>query len=162
MGGVGSGGARSGSGPKPKTRAFQPIDGGRAEEVSLLPPADLPADQAEFWRTYAKSAVEARTLTGQTVGAFRLLCELDAEKRATKAVIERDGRTYVKCVVDGAGNEHQELKAHPLTSAYRQLAQRVEALMGRFGLAPFGKPVAEKPKRGAVQSPWARIVGQGS
>lgn len=124
-------------------------------------PADLPAEQVEFWATYAGVAIEARTLTAQTVGAFRLLCELDAEKRATKAVIERDGRTYIKCVVDGAGNEHQELKAHPLTSAYRQLAQRVEALMGRFGLAPFGKPVeSAKPKK-ANANPWARIVGQG-
>jgi phage terminase small subunit len=159
------GGARVGSGRKPKDGKAIPfapaaVDGGRAEEISPVPPADLPMEQQDFWRTYAKPAIEARTLTSQTVGAFRLLCELDAEKQATKATIDRDGRTYIKAWTDSSGQEHQELKAHPLTSAYRQLAQRVEALMGRFGLAPFGKPVAEKPQRGRAANPWARIVGQ--
>lgn len=159
------GGARVGSGPKTgKPKAFAPtvIDGGRAGDVPSRAPEDLPASQHAFWNTYAPAAIAAQTLTDQTVGAFRLLCELDDEKRQTKETIDRDGRTFIKCTVDGAGNEHQELKAHPLTGSYRQLAQRVETMMGRFGLAPFGKPVANaKPRKSATDAnPWARIVGQ--
>ncbi len=158
------GGSRTGSGRKPRTVQFVPevLDGGRAGDVPTRPPDDVPEPQRAFWATYAESAIALGTLTPQTVGAFRLLCELEAEKSATLATIDKDGRTYIKCVVDGAGNEHQELKAHPLTGAYRQLAQRVEALMGRFMLAPFGKPApGAKPKKTAqtVANPWARIAG---
>ena len=157
------GGARVGAGRKPKTPKVQPftprtVDGGRVDEVSPVAPFDLPDDQKDFWNANAGKAIEARTLTAQTVASFRLLCELDAEKRATKATIDKDGRTYIKCVVDGAGNEHQELKAHPLTSAYRQLAQRVEAMMARFSLAPFGKPTTSAKPPKAASNPWARIA----
>lgn len=159
------GGSRTGSGrkPNPRTVPFVPIEGGRAGDVSAVAPDDLPESQKPFWNTYAESAIGLGTLTPQTIGAFRLLCELESEKSATRATIDKDGRTYIKCVVDGAGNEHQELKAHPLTSAYRQLAQRVEALMARFMLAPMGKPApGAKPKKppSAVPNPWARIVGE--
>jgi hypothetical protein len=163
------GGARVGSGRKPKA-ANKPvvpavptnlvaIDGGRAGELSATPPADLPTEQHDFWKSYAALAIEAGTLTPQTAGSFRLLCELDAEKTATKATLDKDGRTYIKVSVDGAGVEHDELKAHPLTGSYRQLAQRVEALMARFLLAPFGKPVTSgKPKAQPGASAWARIA----
>lgn len=164
------GGARVGAGRKPKNRggksaagssrpSFVAIDGGRAEDaVTVAPAADLPEDQQDFWRRYAARAIDAGTLTIQTTAAFRLLCELDAEKRATKETIDRDGRTYLKAFVDSSGQEHQELRAHPLTSSYRQLAQRVEALMARFQLAPFGKPIDGAKKRLPVKNPWASIA----
>jgi len=164
--GMGHGGARVGAGRKPKRRRntvpFTPIDGGRAGDVPQKPPADLPADQWDFWATYAPLAIEQGTLTTATVGAFRLLCEVDAEKRATREQIEKDGRTFVKVTRDFEGNELREFKAHPLTGSYRQLAQRVEALMGRFKLAPFGKAVdgaGNGRGRGATPiNPWAKIA----
>lgn len=121
------------------------------------PPEALPEDQQDFWRRYAWLAMEKGTLTAQTVPAFALLCEQSAEKQAVKATIERDGRTYIKVTIDGAGTEHEELKAHPLTSAYGRLAKAVEALMARFGLAPFGKaePVLAKAK---AVNPWAKVA----
>lgn len=162
------GGARTGSGRKPKEarRPRRPlnvvaIDGGRAgeETVSGIPPKDLPADQQEFWRRNAPRAMAAGTLVPQSLEAFLLLCELDAEKRATKATLDKDGRTYLDVTVDGSGQEHSSLKAHPLTTSYRQLAQRVEALLARFGLAPFGKPIAGSgPKSRTAPSPWAAIA----
>lgn len=122
-----------------------------------MPPEDLPAEQRDFWHRYAGLAIEKRTLTAHTVGAFRLLCEMDAEKQATKATIEQDGRTFMKVTVDGSGQEHQELKAHPLTGAYGRLAKAVEALMARFGLAPFGKPEAPLVKPKAANQ-WAGVM----
>lgn len=157
------GGARVGAGRKPsKPRPFQPtiVTGGKqpAEgDISPIPPEDLPAEQRDFWHRYAALAIEKRTLTIHTAAAFRLLCELDAEKRATKKTIDIDGRTFMKVTVDGAGIEHQELKAHPLTSAYGRLSKHVEALMARFGLAPFGKAEQAIPKRAAV-NPWAQVA----
>lgn len=156
---MGKGGARVGAGRKPlrPPRVFAPavLAGGREDAgVSAMPPEDLPGEQREFWHRYAALAIEKRTLTVHTVAAFRLLCELDADKQAVKATIDRDGRTFIKVTVDGAGVEHQELKAHPLTSAYGRTAKAVEQLMARFGLAPFGK--AEQPlARKAAVNPWA-------
>lgn len=150
------GGRRQGSGRKSRqpldsevVAVFQPtiIEGGKPEMTSVRPPEDLPSNQHDFWRRYAPMAMRARTLAPQTEAAFRLLCEVESELRATKAQIDKDGRTYIKVTVDGAGQEHEELRAHPLTSAYRQLAQRVEMLMARFSLAPFGKPVTPKTEK---------------
>lgn len=135
------------------------IDGGRAGETSKTPPSDLPEEQRGFWKQNAPIAIEAGTLTKQTEAAFRLLCELDAEKTATKRTLDTDGRTYQKAFCDSSGQEHLELKAHPLTSSYRQLAQRVEALMGRFLLAPFGKPLEGGRRKGKpTANPWMAIT----
>lgn len=158
----GRGGARVGAGRKPtKPMKFQPVlqQGGKAEGLSSLPPEDLPVEQRDFWHRYASLAMEKGTLTVHTVAAFRLLCETDAEKSATKATIDKDGRTFLKVTVDGSGQEHQELKAHPLTGAYGRLAKATEALMARFGLAPFGK--AEAPMRKApAANPFAAFGGK--
>jgi hypothetical protein len=156
MNSSGWGGRRPGSGPKPKRAKFEPVirDGGTA--LSPIPPADLPNEHRDFWHRYAGLAIDKRTLTTHTVPAFRLLCELDAEKRAIKTTIDRDGRTFVKVTIDGAGQEHQELKAHPLTAHYGRTAKAVEALMARFGLAPFGKPEGPMPKK-QTANPWAKV-----
>lgn len=159
------GGLRAGAGRKPRERGkvavFAPrLQGPVASEVPSVPPADLPEDQREFWRLCAVRAIDQGTLTLDTVAAFRLLCELDAERRATKEIIDRDGRTYIKVTIDGAGQEHQELKAHPLKSDYSRLAKAVEGLMGRFKLAPFGKAETRQRTQPAASNPWAQVAGQ--
>lgn len=169
---MGWGGARMGSGQKPKRQYAQrarvpvtpvvlvPLEGGKTDDdaVSAFPPEDLPAGQVEFWRRNAPRAIAQGTLTGRNVEAFRLLCEMDLERRETKQTIDRDGRTFLKVTVDGAGVEHQELKAHPLKSDYARLCKSVENLLGRFKLAPFGKAeLPTKPKVAAV-NPWAKVA----
>lgn len=161
------GGSRVGSGRKPKealsfkptVETFRPelIDGGKADGIGL--PDDLPADQRQFWQQYAALAIEKRTLTKHTVPAFRLLCELDAEQRVVKKTIDHDGRTFMKVTVDGSGQEHQELKAHPLKADYAKLAKQVETLMARFSLAPFGKPT-EGAGRKTAANPWTQVSGK--
>lgn len=154
---AGWGGARVGSGPKPRSVRRKPVAVEPDPGVSPEPPESLPVEQRDFWQSYAGLAIEKRTLTVHTVPAFLLLCELDAEKRATKKTMDADGRTFLKVTVDGAGVEHQELKAHPLTGTYGRLAKAVEALLGRFGLAPFGKAEAPLAKK-TVANPWASVA----
>lgn len=157
---MGHGGARVGAGRKPKRQreaareeptTVVSIDGGRAGQLSRMPPKDLPSEQHEFWRRYAQLAIENGTLTTHTEPAFRLLCELEAEKLAVKSTIEKDGRTYLKVTIDGAGQEHQEVRPHPLKPDYSKLAKQIETLMGKFMLAPFGKPVAPGVKSKGAQ-----------
>lgn len=69
--------------------------------------------------------------------------------------IATDGWTYIAITIDGAGNERETLKAHPLCGAHRGMMQRVESGMAAFKLAPMGKaiaaPVKEKPKSALQQ-----------
>jgi len=139
------GGRRAGSGAKPQVHTIP----GTKDELLATPPGDLPKDERAFWQNYAPLAIEKGTLTTHTVAAFRLLCEMDAEKRKTRKHLDKQGRTFIKVTVDGAGVEHRELKAHPLTGAYGRMAKAVEALMARFGLAPFGKPEPVRAKQKA-------------
>jgi phage terminase small subunit len=157
------GGARVGAGRKP-TRPFSIVGGSENEPdqapetpkvgadglLSAEPPKDLPAEQRGFWQRYASLAIERRTLTPHTVPAFRLLCELEAEKEAVKRTIDKDGRTYIKVTVDGSGQEHEELKAHPLKTDYSRLAKQITDLMLKFMLSPFGKPTAAPIKTPAA------------
>lgn len=157
------GGARLGAGRKAKQiQAFTPTvhTGGKegvTHGVSAIPPEDLPVEQRAFWHRYAPAAIQKGTLTPQTETAFRLLCETESEKNATRQTIDGDGRTFLKITVDGAGVEHQELKAHPLTSSYHRLIKATEALMARFGMAPFGKP-EQAVGKATKANPWASIA----
>jgi len=155
------GGARVGAGRKPAAKrqnvvAFEPIRP-VSDKKLLEPPAFLPESGRALWALWAPLALELKTLTVHHVPAFALLCRLQAEMDATGETIERDGRTQIRVTIDGSGQEHQELKAHPLKPDYRQLAQRVESLLARFCLAPFGKPGTGAVKTGAKVNPWAGI-----
>ncbi len=144
---------------KPEVVVLQSLDGGKVDDgVESLPPEDLPVEQKAFWQRNAARAIAQGTLTGRTVEAFRLLCELDEERRAVKATIDRDGRTFLKVTVDGAGVEHQELKAHPLKGDYARLAKQVENLMGRFKLAPFGKAETTIRAQKVQINQWSQVA----
>jgi len=149
------GGNRVGAGQKPQG-PLAAIDG-RGHELAQ-PPEDLPEDQRAFWQENAPKAIEKGTLTQHTVTAFRLLCEVNEERRQTRDTIRAQGRTFIKVTVDGAGVEHQELKAHPLTGAYGRLAKTEEASMKAFALAPFGKAEPGRAKAKAV-NPFQSQVG---
>jgi P27 family predicted phage terminase small subunit len=171
MGGHGSGGERVGAGRKPRDPKFRVLDGNpghRALPASTSnpppandkvkvprPPDRLTAEEKVIWRRLAPEATEAGTLTPRTANTFTLLCTLTVEADEMLAIVKRDGRVYI----DNFGNP----KAHPLVGQHRQMAQRVEALMARFSLAPFGKPVSQVAGgSGNAQppvNPWARIVG---
>jgi len=158
------GGARVGSGRKPRTplhvvasRKVSPQV--LAPDVSSLqqPPESLPTGQQDIWCLYAPHAIDAGTLTTRTAGAFALLCKLIVMEQSVLDQIEHDGWTFVKVMVDGAGQEHQELKSHPLCAHHRGLVQRLETQMKNFGVMPFGKPIVERKAKGPA-NPWSTVV----
>lgn len=164
MGGRGSGGQRVGAGRKSKDSRAHFLGGnaGRrtkvtsAKDVALAEvsapavdaPVDLSSAELAIWNDLAPHATAAKTLVPQTIGAFRDLCEAIVLKREMIAQVKLDGMTYLKVSVDGAGVEHNEIKAHPLISQHRGMMQRVEAGRARFKLSPIGKEMIEieKPK----------------
>lgn len=159
MGGKGSGGARAGTGPKPKGAALLRLHASRlepattpgvvtsvSEPVPVEMPAGLPDDQKAIWEALAPLALEQRTLIPATAGSFCDLCRAIVIRDGILAKIQADGWTFIKVSVDGAGVEHQELKRHPLSSEFRGWEQRVEAGRARFKLAPIGKSIAPEQK----------------
>lgn len=156
MGGHGSGGLRVGAGRKSKDLARKVLEGtatrreraqGSVNPPEAVPmPAELGATEQRLWLELAPYATAARTLTPATSRAFRDLLQAILARDAMFAQIEKDGLTYLKVTVDGAGQEHTEVKAHPLISQHRGMMQRVEAGMARFRIAPTGKPIEDGPK----------------
>lgn len=151
---AGWGGKRTGSGrkpkPKPPVSPFAVVQGGRTLEAAFAgvtepdrvlatPPVDLPAEQQAFWATHAPLALERGTLTAATVPTFRILCELHVKKVYIGAMVDKGALGGLR--------------------VFLQLAKQVEGLMGRFCLAPFGKPLTvDKPK--AAANPFAQVSGQ--
>lgn len=156
------GGRRVGSGRKPKRKKAIVIglDGARRSDRSIphevppravadlaTPPKDLSAEQRQFWSQYAPYAVEQQTLVPATVVGFRELCEQWTMKaKLAKEIARRGAATR---------------DAEGLLRAYMKLAQRVDALLARFKLTPFGKAVegATDSKKPAA-SPWAAVAGR--
>lgn len=160
MGGPGSGGARPGSGAKPR------------QEVALdgpLPEVPLPAEatdaEARWWGRLAPLALRQRTLVPETAARFHLLIRQVVLGEAMEQQIAAEGLSYEAVTVDGAGQERRSVKAHPMLKELRPLMQRIEAGMTAFRLAPLGKPFAtvteaEKPQNAleALQARRLRAV----
>jgi hypothetical protein len=111
--------------------------------AAVAVPQGLPATVEAVWLELAPHARHAGTLVASTAVAFRRLCEAVVTHQRMQAQIERDGLTYLKVTIDGAGQEHQEIKAHPLISRAETLDNKIRAWFKDFAINPFGKPLAE-------------------
>jgi phage terminase small subunit len=186
VGGVGSGGARVGSGRKKKTDTERRLGGNagrraprrpRASDASgvdvppsppkappaleLIPaPAFLTDEQRAVWNVEAPHAVEQRTLTPATVAEFADFCKAVVIERKLLETIEKQGWTIHTSKVDATGNEISELKKHPLVSDHRQWLQRVEQKRIRFRLSPMGKELV--PDQETPADPFSEFDDAGT
>lgn len=129
MGGRGSGGARAGSGRKPKEAALRVLHGSatRAERTQAAPivdefdaPNSLTTEERNVWLELAPGAFAARTLTRATAYAFVLLCRNVLLEQRLRADEEKCG-----------GADH------------RGILQRVEAGLTAFAIRALGKPMKD-------------------
>jgi hypothetical protein len=114
----------------------------------------LPADQKAFWHAYAAMAIEKCTLTPHTVAGFRLLTELAARKDRTARML-----VITEDLVSGEDGAPHLATLLQLGRLHALLAQRVEGLLGRFGLAPFGRAEEAVPRRKAAPNPFEQLSG---
>src|SRR5690349_2765992 len=84
-----------------------------------MAPKVLRAGERRWWELWAPIAIGLGTLTEGTVAGFIELCQVAHQKTVMLKQIERDGRTFLKVTVDGSGQEHEEVKAHPLMTHWR-------------------------------------------
>lgn len=149
------GGARVGSGRKPKTAAAHIFAGTargshkEAAKSAPLPaefvhePASLSWEGAEVWRRLAPDAMAKRTLTAGTADDFRALCEMTVEMWATLAARRQEGWTD---------------QGFRLAREFRSLAQRVQDKMRGFKLSPIGKEMDDAIAKPV--DPWAEFDGE--
>lgn len=147
MGGKGSGGRRPGAGRKKKPAHLRLIDGGAdhrprlgsAEAAPLRPescpepPCALPAAELAVWQQWAPLAHRERTLTASTVWAFAALCEMEVDRRQTRAKYAGAQRPLLQV-------SESELSAR---REHRALLKEVRMSMKDFKIAPFGKELFE-------------------
>lgn len=142
MGGHGSGGLRPSAGRRPD---YNVVPAG-TPPVDVPVPDGLPDEVQAVWRELAPHAKAEHTLTNETAQRFRLLCEAIVLERTMRERIQKDGLVYIAVTIDGAGNERETLKAHPLCGPQRGMMQRIETGLQAFRLAPVGKPILAAPK----------------
>jgi hypothetical protein len=137
------GGARVGSGRKPKSLAEKLLIGSargkdrrRASALSATPveafdaPDDLTAAEKLVWERLAPSAFKSKTLTKATEYQFVLLCR--------NVVLERE--LAVNPEMRGGAN-------------HRGILQRIDSQLTKFVLSPMGKPLIEDAPK--VDDPFA-------
>ena len=158
-----SGGHRSGAGRKAANAATVALQGGR--DLGVVRPVELEAVPVErpaadggvqqVWDDLAPHATKAGTLVPETAAAFLRLCQSVVKHAEMEAQIQRDGLTYLKVTIDGSGQEHTEIKAHPLISRAETLDNKIRGWFKDFAINPFGKPLsAAVPK---PENPFARF-----
>jgi phage terminase small subunit len=113
------------------------------QAATIEQPDTLPAEVAAVWAELAPHATKAGTLVGSTGTSFRRLCQAVVMHGKMTAQIERDGLTYLKVTIDGSGQEHTEVKAHPLISKAQAMDNAIRAWFKDFGINPFGKPLTD-------------------
>ena len=154
-----SGGQRSGAGRKASEARVLGLIGRphvQQEQAPALPvdrPVGLEPDVEAVWTELAEHAVKARTLVPGTVSAFTRLCKAVVRHAKMEAQIERDGFTYLKVTIDGSGQEHTEVKAHPLISRAASAETMIRGGLKDFAICPFGKALVE-----AVAKPVDRFA----
>ncbi len=158
------GGARPGSGPKPKRReavvlgldgqrqkmgpkpdGLPPAVDGETKEALLVAPYWLTEAARGYWERWAVQALAERTLTPSTAAGFVELCQ-----RADYV-----GKLAFKIASLGADTQD----ALPYLNLYDRMSRSLETSLARFKLTAFGKPAtSDKPK--AAENPWAQVVAK--
>ena len=185
MGGKGSGGARVGTGPKPKGASLLRLHASRLQlpegsgdvqpdqapvEVKIpddLPPVQapigMPADVRMVWDEFAPLALANGSLTPSLVPGFAHLCKcIWAERILLAKIVAADWQVdKVTLQIDekGGGLQQVEKKASDLIAKWQAMLVRVENGMARFRLTADGKihAPAGKPKE---LSPLEKLQAQ--
>ncbi len=134
----------------------RPTAGRRPKAAPRLPtppeavpaPATLTDAERVVWQRLAPAAEALQTLVPETVAGFTLLVQTIVRLEDAWRVLDAEGLT----IVTETGS-----RAHPLTTHARQLGQRVESLMARFGLTAPGRAV-ERPQAPHIETKWERLT----
>jgi P27 family predicted phage terminase small subunit len=120
--------------------------------ISLLDaPEHLSAQALETWAQVAPILAQMRVLSIADPIALERLCEVYAETRRLRAVIEAEGYTYETASVTG----ERMLRANPAVAMLADADRRLLAWLRSFGMTPADRGrVSAAPEEGDT-TPWA-------
>lgn len=108
----------------------------------LPAPKDLPAVARDLWVELMPQLRAMRVLTQADVIALRVLCEVYAEYRAARTVVERDGMTHVSIAESG----FEMIMKRPEVGIAADAQRRLLRLMQEFGLTPSARSAIKVPE----------------
>ncbi len=170
------GGKRIGAGRKPKSKKERWLSGNAGKvNLSLVTsglPKDVPAaeplpevpapvltpSEADLWAQWAPRARARGTLVPETEPGFAQLCEVASKAAKLWSWIDTVGLMFETVTVDGSGQEHRELRKHPLLTEWRGLEARKEMMLARYGLTGDGKVPASAEAGDVEELQLARIL----
>jgi P27 family predicted phage terminase small subunit len=88
----------------------------------------------EVWRELAPLLVRMRVLTKADGAALALTCDVIAEYRAARAVVEAEGATFTVRTDSG-----KVVRAHPAVAIAADAHRRALRGLAEFGLTPAGR-----------------------
>lgn len=156
-----SGGARPGAGRKPKAKVLTMVPQvalPQPKEVAKAP-VRLNKEVRVVWDRLAPHAHLRGTLSPETAEGFVLLCETYVRQRDVAAAVEKEGYVISSALIV-KGRKRIARAKHPLMNTLIELTQRVEMLMGRYGLIGDGNRVRTGKATGdlATANPWEAIA----
>lgn len=157
------------SGPRPKPTALKVLRGNpghralnmdepRTPEGPVVKPEGLSPGAGVVWDRVAPVCLYMGTLTPGDVETFVRYCEIQATADASAAQKAEPGFTMFlhTTMVDSAGNEHQNVKVHPVIKIELETSVKLRPFYEYFGMCPSGRARLHIPKpKDEPVSKWA-------
>jgi len=122
----------------------RPLPTNEPEPKSVMPtmPDDLDKDAQEVWTVLGPKLFRLGLLTEADGDAFAILCQIRGRLKQLHAMARGEEGPILmqlRVTVDGAGQEHSELKASPIIKEARLHYQLFRQYAAEFGLSPRGR-----------------------
>ncbi len=162
------GGARLGSGPKPRRGRVLDMPGVPPRSTSkeqdaaalaqlLEPGAHLTEDEQALWRRLAPLVQQRGMLTAETVPGLEHLCEVSVTYTKLRKILDDEG-WQITLYEDVDGHKFpMEQKRHPLWPQFQAFAVRREQALRAFGLIASGSPVPTFGRAAKDDNPWTTL-----
>lgn len=107
-------------------------------------PPSIPKDLDDEGRKYWKRLVRTYLVGEADVSEFAYVCQLHSEIKKMEKVISEEGYFFMKVVVDGSGQEHQEKKEHPASRRLDSLRKEKRLAEKGFIVRANARPMRRK------------------
>lgn len=102
-------------------------------------PPDLDDDAKKYWKKFAPMLNRIGILTEADGEVFGIMCQIRSRIQKIHRVLETEPYTQEKHTVDGAGQEHTELKKNPFIMMEQEYYKLFRAYASEFGLTPSSR-----------------------
>jgi P27 family predicted phage terminase small subunit len=122
------------------------------------PPKPLTGEALAEWERMIERLTALGSLSTADGAVLYRYCHLHAQTERLQADLEQlETSWFLKVTVDGAGQEHQEAKVHPLFAQYRAYVLALRVYLTEFGLTPASRGRVKLPEKPTERDPFAEF-----